>query len=578
MTGSSTINREQMPDYLLGGLERHPDARFTFTGGGNSYSYSYSEVAGHALEVARGLQALKLDLTAPLLLIFDNSDEFLFSFLGCQAAGGIPSPFAPPVSAQGVEAHFQQMHRIMRNAGSRYILIESKFKPYVAKPVAQLYPDLTLLSYEEVRDAGRATEQFSRETRADNLVLVQYTSGSTSEPRGVRVTGDNLSSALRAIIDGIQLTDEDINGQWLPMHHDMGLIGMLTGIAAGVDHYIWSPPKFIRNPVRWLKGFAEYGATIYAGPNFSYEILDNQLDPETIESLDLSRWRIAFNGAEPIDAGLIDRITRKLAPAGFSAATMFPVYGLAEATLPVAFPRLDQAPVSLRADHETLIQHGRVRPLADDEHTDSETTYVAVGRAVAGQQIRIAHDGEDLSEREKLGEIQVRGSAVMDGYFNNEKATRETFEDGWLRTGDTGFIYDGELYVVGRIKEMIIIRGSNYYPRDFEWLVKDLPGVRHGRVICVSTRRDGTERIEVVAETRLGTADERRALADAIRSRILDGFGIGAIKVHLVAPRAIRRTTSGKFKRTEMKSLIQSDWLDEHRLTLTEDQPTEAES
>lgn len=572
----SSVIRDPMPGYLQDGLRRHADARFSFVG--ERKSWSYADVAERALELARGLRALKLDLTAPLLLIFDNSDEFLFSFLGCQVAGGIPSPFAPPVSAQGVEAHFQQMYRIMRNAGSRYILIESKFKPYVAKPVAQLYPDLTLLSYEEVREAGRATERFSPKVRADNLVLVQYTSGSTSDPRGVRVTHDNLSSALRAIIDGIRLTDEDVNGQWLPMHHDMGLIGMLTGIAAGVDHCIWSPAKFIRNPVRWLQEFAGHGASIYAGPNFSYEILDNQLDPASIEALDLSRWRIAFNGAEPIDAALVDRLTRKLAPAGFAPATMFPVYGLAEATLPVTFPRLGATPAVVRVDHDVLIQQGVVRPLAENQQADGEAAYVAVGEAVPGQQIRIVRDGQDVSEREMLGEIQVRGTAVMDGYFNNEEATRETFDNGWLRTGDTGFIHDGQLHVVGRIKEMIIVRGNNYYPHDFEWLVKDLSGIRHGRVICVSTLRDRTERIEVVAETTLETAAERRALADAIRSRILDGSGIGASEVHLVPPRSIRRTTSGKFKRAEMKALIQSDWLDEHRLSLTEAQPTEAES
>lgn len=544
-----------MLDYLGGSLEAHKDATMTFVR--QEKTYSYAETKEKALEVARGLQALKLDLTHPIGLIFDNSDEFLFSFLGCQIAGGIPSPFAPPANANALEAYFQQMYRIMQNAGSRYLIIETKFKDFVENIVKQLYPDITVFSYSEIAAAGAATEAFSSTQRSDNLVLVQYTSGSTSDPRGVRVTNNNLASALDAISSGIQLNHTDVNGQWLPMHHDMGLIGMLAGLSKGVDHYIWTPVYFIRNPGKWLAGFAEHRASIYAGPNFSYDILSKYVDDEAIAKLDLSNWRVAFNGAEPIDYRLIRRFTEKLQPAGFKPKTIFPVYGLAEATLPVSFPALGSLPKAIYVDHDQLISEGVARELSPSAQQNNVTCLVSVGRAVKDHKIRIFNEKGDVSGQARVGEIQVSGPAIMSGYYNNQEASDDSFSDGWLKTGDTGFILQDNLYIVGRMKEMVIIRGQNYYPHDIEWLIKDTPGIYHGRAICFSLLRENEEVVGIIVESKLSDSEEQAALIDRIRSRVLEQFNITAVEVHIMPPKSIKRTTSGKFKRGEMKRMIQ---------------------
>jgi acyl-CoA synthetase (AMP-forming)/AMP-acid ligase II len=363
-------------------------------------------------------------------------------------------------------------------------------------------------------------------------------------------------AAIAAIGDGIELGPGDVNGQWLPLFHDMGLIGTLTGIAHGTSHVLWQPTTFIRRPDRWLRDFAAAGASIYAGPNFSYAYMIDSVPPDAAAALDLTRWRIAFNGAESIDPHIMERFSRHFAPAGFRRSAMFPVYGLAEATLAVTFPALGAEPVTLWVDRRARARDGSVVVVAPDAF--GARGVVCVGTPIAGHEVRLAAAGEN-----RVGEIEVRGPAVMDGYY--QRGSAPSAGDGWLATGDLGFLRDGQLYVTGRIKQMLIVRGQNYYPEDIEWTVRAIAGVHKGRSVAVLGDdavgdASATAAISVIAETTV-EPEARETLARRIHDTVLEHMGLAVGRVALVRERSIRRTTNGKYQRLLMGQLLRDGEL-----------------
>lgn len=512
---------------------------------------SYRELAVRVSRCAGALAEAGLAVGDNLGLLLPTSAEFYVALLGAQRAGLAPSPFAPPSSAQRLDEELAAISRALRAGRCRALIVDDSVARRLGPALDRL--ELQILRIEALEQSTAAPPRRALDP-ARHLALVQYTSGSTSHPKGVSITHAQLAAGIRAIAQGIELTASDVNGQWLPVHHDMGLIGSLTGLATGVEQHLWSPMSFVRDPVRWLGHFAARRATIYAGPNFSYAELAARCDDEQAAQLDLSAWRVAFSGAEPVDPQVLRRFEARFARSGLRPGVVMPVYGLAEATLAATFPARGAAWKSQE------VGTGALGPGKTVQRGEQGREVVSVGRAVEGHQLRIQHEGATVPER-VVGEIQLRGPAVMREYFGEAEATAQAFEEGWLRTGDLGFLDGGELYITGRLKEMMILHGKNYYPHDVEEIVQALPGCHRGMAVAFADDDEAGEHMVLVAETRLSAIEDFAALAAASQHAVRAVLAIPRLEVVLVRPGSVPRTTSGKRQRLLVKSRLKQDLL-----------------
>jgi acyl-CoA synthetase (AMP-forming)/AMP-acid ligase II len=515
-----------------------------------------AELAEQSRRFAGGLRAHGVRRGDLVALVLPSCRDFFVAWFGILRAGAVPAPLALPTASRGLEPYFQRLRRILADADMHHLLLPDRFLPLV--PVGAL-EGIRVLSPSTV--SAEASTLLDEPLAPQDLVMVQYTSGSTSQPKGVALQHQNLLAALRAIAHGIQVTEADVNGQWLPLHHDMGLIGALAGIAAGVEHHIWSPSSFIKDPGGWLEEFARLRATVYAGPNFSYGYLLSSVDDEQLARLDLSAWRIAFNGAEPIDPKCVQRFLERFAPAGLRPSTLLPVYGLAEVTLPATFPPLGVEPRITWVDREVLAREHQARPVPA-AHPNARGV-LSVGRPVLDHDLRVVDaEGRELAEGH-IGEVTLRGPAVMQGYYRNPEATRLALREGWLHTGDLGFVLDGQLHVTGRSKEMIIVRGTNVYPMDVEALVRELPGIHRDGCVAFGLGEDGHEQLAVLVETKLREPEALQQLARTAQGLLSAHLGLGDARLYLVAPRTLERTTSGKYQRLLMRQRLLTGALGE---------------
>jgi fatty-acyl-CoA synthase len=547
---------ETLHDQLDRAAERSPKTRAFFPSIGESLTVPELRASSRAMAaelLTRGVQpGDRVGLLAP------NAPEFLQALFALQRVGAVPCPLPLPAGLRGVEVYLAQLGRIVEITGMRDVVISDRLSS-VARALASHVPTVRLLSAAELLTAS--TRSALPTVGPQSSALVQFTSGSTAAPKGVQLTHSNVIAGLDAIANGIQLTPADIGGFWLPLFHDMGLFGTLTGLLNGVSMVIWSPTAFVKNPARWLTEFTASGATVTASPNFGYDYLISAFTAEDAARLDLSAWRIAFNGAEAISVDVVERFAERFGPSGFRPETMFCVYGLAEATLAVTFPPLGRPPAFDWVDRHLLTGEGRVRLL---QRGDLRARAVAsVGSPVAGMSVRVVEPatGRALPSGQ-VGEVQLRGPSVTEGYLQDpglEPSVRFT-TDGWLRTGDLGYLRAGELYWTGRSKEMIVVRGSNYYPEDVEAAVRDLPQVYKRRVVAFADCGDnGAESIALVAETELTGAGDRGQLMAEICHQLNTTLGLTELAIHLVEPRSIPRTTSGKFRRVATREMVRQN-------------------
>jgi fatty-acyl-CoA synthase len=528
-----------LPDLLDAVGARYPDTLSHFPAGRSVLSRA--QWMEGACRAAGALQQLGIRQGELVGLLLATSPDFTQIFFGVIRAGGIPVVLPLPAAFGYFQAYLARLRHILADARIATIVSHPRFIRIVgqrAGSVRFLTPDD--LSRVDARPRCIAL-------RGADLAFVQYTSGSTAVPKGIALTHDNILASVAAIAHGMRATPEDVYCQWLPLSHDMGLISLLTTMATGATQHLWPPAAFIQDPAEWLFEFARCGGTVYAGPDFSYDHMLASVAEDRLPALDLSRWRIAFNGAEPINAHRLEKFTRYFGRVGFRPEAMFPVYGLAEATLAVTFPDLGTAPVIDWVDRVELAGSGQVvkvprgHPLARG--------LVAVGRAVLGHRIRIiGADGRWLGER-RVGEIHVQGPAVMTGYYRRPEETRRVLAAGWLRTGDLGYVSDGLLFITGRTKELIIVRGMNIYPEDVEALVRETGGVYQKRCVAFGTGGSCGERMGVAIETDLADAPARAQLAGSVWTRVSSYLGIQSLDVYLLKPRSLPRTSSGKYQR-----------------------------
>ncbi len=528
--------------------ERAPDTSVTFATESQVMTITDLVDASHA--VGAGLRAAGVEHGDVVGLLCPNTSEFFHVLFGGTRLGCAIAPLPVPVSMRNIDGYVARLQRIVSTASMKHLVMSEQFAGF-ADVLRPRLPGVQLLDAAALRRAGGRTYE---SVSASDLAIVQFTSGSTSAPKGVQLSHANVLSGVESITRGIEVNPQDSGGFWLPLFHDMGLFASLTALLNGRPSTIWSPVDFIKNPGRWLRRFSETGATISAGPNFGYDYLVAAVAADEAYGIDLSRWRIAFNGAESIADDSIATFLDRFAPSGFRPTSMFPVYGMAEATLAVTFPPLLRAPVFDYVDRAAL-SDGLVVPARAGA---AGTKAVAnVGRAVPGMSVRVSDtvDGSEL-QADRVGQIEIRGDAVTAGYLNH--ANTETFAaDGWLRTGDLGYLRGTDLHVTGRLKEMITVRGANFYPEDVESAVRPVSGVFKRRCVAFAHLDPaGREQIALVVETDLDEPTERASLARTLRDTIKSDLDLDDVAIHLVEPRTIPRTSSGKLQRLATRTLV----------------------
>jgi 1-acyl-sn-glycerol-3-phosphate acyltransferase len=513
-----------------------------------SEEISYRAMHTEARALAVGLCEQGLGNGERVCIMLPTGREFFAAFYGVLYAGCVPVPLYPPARPSQIEDHMRRIAGIVANAGAALLVTDPRAKPLGHLLRAQCP---SLRGVMTVTDLSRdAAAPLPPPPRAADMAFLQYTSGSTGNPKGVMLTHANLLANLDAMARASGVTAKDTFVSWLPLYHDMGLIGACMGsLYVGFRLVLMSPLAFLTRPERWLRAIHRQRASVSAAPNFAYELSLNKLDDRDLEGLDLSHWRLAYNGAEPVSPDTIEGFNTRFARYGFRAHAMTPVYGLAESSLGLTFPPLGRGPLIDRVDRAALSHNGFARTAgADDAHAQR---IVSCGLPLPDHAVRIVDaDGRELPER-RLGRVQFQGPSATQGYFHNAEASQSLFDNGWLNTGDLGYSAVGELYLTGREKDIIIRGGHNLYPQELEEAVSRLPGVRPGGVVVFPATdvRSGTERLVVLAEIRDDTVENRERVREKISHVAVDLIGMPADDIVLAAPRTVLKTSSGKVRR-----------------------------
>jgi 1-acyl-sn-glycerol-3-phosphate acyltransferase len=523
---------------------------------------TYGQLADFARRLAAGLQQRGLQRGEPVALMLPTGPEYFYAFYGVMMAGGVPVPIYPPARLSQIEDHLRRHQAILANCGAVTLITiaeATRFARLLRSRVESMQRVLTAAQLCE----GGASEYEELPLRGRDIAFLQYTSGSTGNPKGVALTHANLLANIRVIGSTLRLDDTDVAVSWLPLYHDMGLIGAcMCSLYFGFPLILLSPLEFISRPERWLWAIHRYRATLSAAPNFAYDYCMRKLEGTDLSGLDLSSWRISCNGAEAVSPDTIERFSKQFEQYGFRRETMYPVYGLAECSLGVSFPPLGRRPLIDHVRRDTLTRTGRAVPASSDDDT---LRFVACGQPLPDHEVRIVDsNGRELPDRQE-GRLEFRGPSATSGYFRNPAATRDLFDGDWLDSGDRAYIAEGDIYITGRTKDVIIRAGRNIYPGELEEAISDVDGVRRGNV-AVFGRRDpdsNAEQLVVIAETRETDSEALERIRSDINSLAIDLTGIPVDDIVLAPPRTILKTSSGKIRRNANRDLYEQGRLKE---------------
>jgi fatty-acyl-CoA synthase len=545
----------------LASLPRGAERGFRFCGTDRQERYfPYEALEAEAYRRGAHLAAMGLAKGDRVALVLPEPHEFVLTFLGAVVAGVVPVPIFPRASFKGVEGYVDTVAHIVRSSGARVLISMERMNPILEKLAER---DTGLEHVAMAPDAFEgATPSFDPPAvTPEDLCFLQFTSGSTSRPKGVMVSHSNLVANATAFLGphGLDRCDSDVGVSWLPLYHDMGLIGFILGtLICDIPVVILPTETFARTPRLWLETLSKHRGTITYAPNFAYQLAAKRVRDGDLAELDLSCVRVAGCGAEPIRAQTLRDFAERLAPAGFDPCAFLPSYGMAESTLAITFHPVGTPMVTDVVDADAMKR--RVAVPAGPQ-TGTQLEVVSCGRPFPGHDLQVRGEGGEVLGERQVGEIVVRGPSVCGGYYRNAEATEEAFGGGWLRTGDLGYVADGNVYICGRVKDLIIIRGANHYPQDIEWVASDVPGVRRGNVVAFSVMRDGTEQLVVAAEGNSGDAAELRA---TIARRINEELGLMPWHVAIVPVGTLPKTSSGKAQRRKTRDLFEEGSLPEH--------------
>ena len=503
---------------------------------------SWREIFSRARRIAGALVGRGIQPGDRVAIVLPTGADFLDAFFGTQLAGAVPVPLYPPVRLGRMGEYARATGRMLEACGAKLVLTDRRVRLLLGKALALSPPPLGCPTVADLRDAR---SEVVVPTAANALGLIQFSSGSTADPKAVALSHANLlaqCAALKALMPERPGTHEK-GVSWLPLYHDMGLIGFLLTAVFWPGELVLLPPEaFLARPALWLRALSRHRGTISAAPNFAYGLCLKRVRDEELAGLDLSDWTYALDGAEPISHEIMERFVERMGRCGFRREALMPVYGLSEASLAVTFTSSRGEKPHLAVDAQALANRGEV--------LEGRRALVSVGTPVPGCEVEVRGEDGAIRPERKVGRVYARGPSVMQRYFGNPDATARALRDGWLDTGDLGFVDRGQLYVCGRSKDVVIIRGANHDPQEFEECLADVAGVRTGCAVAVGHVAPSTQEevLIVIAEA----ADDAGAdVATEIASAIVARTSIRPHAVELVAPGTLPRTSSGKLRRGE---------------------------
>ena len=536
---------------------RHGDrTHIVFLSEAGEEEITYASLKARAIQIAAGLQSRGLQPRQPVAIMLPTSPEYFYTYFGILLAGGIPVPIYPPARLSQIEEHVRRHIRILANTQATTLVTVPEAMT-VARLLEAHVPGLRYVV--TPASLSHTTHKLIAPAASPNdIAFIQYTSGSTGNPKGVVLTHANLLANIRAMARAVDASSRDVFVSWLPLYHDMGLVGAWLGsLHVGFPLVVMPPLAFLTRPARWLWAIHRFRGTLSAGPNFSYELCLKRIDEAQIAGLDLSSLRMAFNGAEAVSPDTITRFSERFARYGFRSSAMTPVYGLAEASVGLLFPPRERGPLIDLVSREPFTTRGKAIPAAHDD--PNPLRFVACGRPLSGHEVRIVDEtGREVGDRLE-GRLEFRGPSATSGYYRNPEQTRRLFHGDWLDSGDRAYVAEGELYITGRVKDIIIRGGRHIYPDEIEEAVGALAGVRKGCVAAFGSPdpASGTERLVVLAETHETSAGARDELRRRIARETSDRLGEPPDDVVLAPPHTVLKTSSGKIRRSASRELYE---------------------
>ena len=540
--------------------------RFLDDGSDAEPFFTHAGIERASARFGGAFQALGAKQGDRVALILPDNADFVFSFLGAIRAGIIPVPIYPPTGLGKLAGYLDNTLHIVAKSGAKLLITSTEIKRMLGTIAVQA-PELSkVIAVETLR--GSKEELRPAKVKLDDICFLQFTSGSTSRPKGVTLTHANLAANVRAIMElGLTVRDgTDSGASWLPLYHDMGLIGFVIAPLYHKNTITFLPPlSFLKRPVRWLDMMSRHRANISFGPNFAYALCVKRIKEHEIQGLDLSAWHVAGCGAEPIRAENLRAFAERFSSVGFSEKAFVCCYGMAESTLAISFSALGGGVVTDTVDGEALWSKGEAQPVA--EGSERATPIVQCGGSFQDHDIQVFGADDDASlhplEERKVGELRLRGPSLMTGYWSEPEITRSAFAGGWLKTGDLGYIADGKVHICGRSKEVIIVNGRNYYPQDLEWEASRVEGVRKGNVIAFGTLKPHNDRERVILcfETAVTSDEKQHALKGEVRRVVQQAVGLTVDDVVPLAIGVLPKTSSGKLQRSKTRELYETGVL-----------------
>lgn len=550
-TTSVPSSSHSLVDVLRWHADHAPDRVHIYLRGenGSEAPITYGDLCASVATTAAGLRQHGVAKGDRVALVLRTERAFFETFFAALAIGAVPVPLYPPIRAEDLIAYTRRQQAILRNAEPR-VLVTFAEAERLAAAVRAHVPSLRAITTADALATGGADVAWSR-PGADEPALIQYTSGSTGDPKGVLLSHANILANIRTLGEALGVGSNDVAVSWLPLYHDMGLIGLWLGaLYFGAPAAIMSPLAFLSRPSLWLRTIHAHHGTISAAPNFAFDLCARKIADDEIRDLDLRTWRVAVNGSEAVSSDTIERFTRRFAPYGFNPDAMRPAYGLAESSVALTIgPPLTPS----RVDRVAREPFERTRAITSSADDASRTLrFVSCGRPLPLHEVCIVDDAGRVVGDRVVGHIRFRGPSVTHGYFRNAAATQAAMHDGWMDSGDLGYRAGGELFVTGREKDLIIQGGRNISAEEVEALTATVPGIRPSCVAAfgITDHTTGTERLVVVAESRERDPARREALQRAVRDRIVDGIGSPPDVVLIADPRTVLKTSSGKIRRS----------------------------
>jgi acyl-CoA synthetase (AMP-forming)/AMP-acid ligase II len=537
--------------------------------GSSETTFSYTAIERASARYGGALQALGLRKGDRVALILPQAEDFILCFFGAVRAGIVPVPIYPPLGLGQLQGYLDNTRHIVAKSGARALVTSSRIKRLLGTVQASSPALEQVVAVEGIRESLENLRP--EKIGLEDIAFLQFTSGSTSRPKGVSVTHANLFANIHVFMElGLHVTPEEVGVSWLPLYHDMGLIGfVLAPLLYTVSSVFLPPLLFLKRPVSWFQAITRHKGTVSYAPNFAYALCLKRIREKELEGIDLSSWRVAGCGAEPIRPETLEAFASTFGKVGFRPGALFPSYGMAESTLAIAFSPLGEGLKTFSVDGPRLWAEGIASSVPSDD--ERAVRLVSCGAEFPGHSIRIFAPDDACSEtplpEDRVGEIRIAGPSVMAGYWEDAERTRETFAGPFLCTGDLGFLHAGEIYICGRSKEVVIVNGRNYYPQDMEWEASKVEGVRKGNVIAFGAK-DPTgierDRERVVVAFEMQDADkpqEAQALGQAVRKAVQDGMGLSLDDVVSLGPGVLPKTSSGKLQRAKTRELYESGAL-----------------